>query len=94
MHQSRKTHNAHNETQRRLAKTKDRAWWIREPREKVRNTEDGKVTFLVEGNGSLKFFKRIANEPFVIIKMSSKESTRKILTTSVSMSGVFYKEIY
>ena len=79
MHQSRKTHNAHNETQRRLAKTKDRAWWIREPREKVRNTDDGKVTFLVEGNGSLKFFKRIANRTLRHHKDEFKRINKKDL---------------
>ena len=79
MHQSRKTHNAHNETQRRLAKTKDRAWWIREPREKVRNTDDGKVTFLVEGNGSLKFFKRIANRALRHQKDEVKRINKKDL---------------
>ena len=79
MHQSRKTHNAHNETQRRLAKTKDRAWWIREPREKVRDTDDGKVTFLVEGNGSLKFFKRIANRTLRHQKDEVKRINKKDL---------------
>ena len=60
MHQTRKTHNAHNETQRRFRKNAKVAYWRVAPVHK----EHGENGFYVDYSGSRKFFKKICNKTF------------------------------
>ena len=61
MHNTRATHNAHNETQRRLAKNKN-VWWFHAPMSHSR--KGGEDIFYTEHKGSKKPLKRIGNRCF------------------------------
>ena len=69
MHHTRKTHNAHNETQRRFAKVKN-VWWLKAP--VSHSKKDVNDAFYTEHKGSRKALKRGSNRFFRRNKIASE----------------------